>query len=79
MNKYFYLISTLLYGIIGIIASIFSIIFGLKKEWFLMIIAILMLITCLDNFFCTSRTCSAGYRTYKNLGHYSIPPFLKKK
>jgi hypothetical protein len=76
MNKNFYMLSTLIYAFIFVVAFALSIYFGLQKQWLLMIIAILMMLTCLDNFFCGSRACNAGYHIKT---HYALPPFLKKK
>jgi hypothetical protein len=70
-----YLISTLGYALVFVLAILSMIYFIFQSRWFLAIIFLLMMLVCLDNFFCSARMCSAGYRV---VGHYAIPPFLRK-
>ncbi len=76
MDKALYKFSTIMYAVVFIIALVLAIYFLLMRNWFLVIISILMIWTCIDNFFCGPRACNAGYHIKT---HYAVPPFLKKR
>ena len=76
MSKTSYILSTIVYGMIFVIALSLSVYFSIIHRWFLVIISLLMIYVCLDNFFCGARACKVGYRIKT---HYAIPPFFKKK
>jgi hypothetical protein len=69
-----YTISTLLYALVAVLSLILAVYF-IHKNYIISIIAVLMVLVCIDNFFCSDRMCKAGFRTK---GHWSLPPFLKK-
>ena len=76
MNQIIYKISTILYAVVFIIALGFFVYFITLQNWFLVAICLLMMWTCVDNFFCGPRACNAGYYIKT---HYAVPPFLKRK
>ncbi len=71
-----YTLSTIGYGIVGILSAVGIPYFLTQQNYFLSFISVLILLVCLDNFFCGSRAkvCNKGIKT-----HYVIPPFLKKR
>ena len=68
-----YIVSTVLYGIVGVLAL--AGLFAFYDEWMLFTICILIAYVAWDNFFCGTRAKDAGCPVDK---HYVIPPFLKR-
>lgn len=71
-----YMLSTFGYGamvLFGIVAALF---FLFQKEFFLVVISFLIVYVAVDNFFCSARAKKCGFPA---VGHYMIPPFLRKR
>ena len=71
-----YVYSTIAYFIVGIVAVFAALFFLFSQNWFLVLIAVLVVYVALDNTFCSSRAQKCGIQAK---GHYTIPTFFKKK
>lgn len=71
-----YVLYTILYGVIGLVGLVLSIVFLIQERYILVGIGFLIFLISMDNFFCNSRAKKCGIKT---TGHYSLPEFLKRK
>ena len=71
-----YVMTTSIYGIIGILGIISAVLFIIDQRWFLLLISLAIIYVGFDNFFCSDRCLVVGI---KAKGHYTLPPFLKRK
>jgi ABC-type transport system involved in multi-copper enzyme maturation permease subunit len=71
-----YIITTLLYGLAGILGLAGMIYFSRKNEWIVVMICIFILFIALDNFFCGGHLVKTGRKVCP---HFVVPPFLMRK
>lgn len=64
------MISTILYGVVGLLSFVAAVYFFLAQEVFIFIICLVMVAVAADNFFCAHRARVSGIKVS---GEYCIP------
>jgi len=76
MSHLKYIISTILYGLVGILGLAATVYFIFDDFYFLSFLSIILSFVAFDNFFCSSRARGLGEKGSE--GNYIVPQFVER-